>query len=154
MTIEDLKTLMDEFDPAALLPQIDTIVGKVELAMRIAVMIGPIILLILGLAYIFASPKEANYYFGYRCYYGMGSVDAWRFTQRLAGIIWSALGLVLTVVMLLVCSSFRGKEIMEILSSAVTCVLWQAGLAAVSCLAINGVVAARFDSRGERRAAK
>ena len=154
MTIDDLKTLMDEFDPAALLPQIDTIVGKVEFIMRIAVMIGPIILLVLGLAYIFLSPKEANYYFGYRCYFGMGSVNAWRFTQRLAGIVWGGLGLVLTVVMLLVCSSFRGKEIVDILSSAMTCVLWQAGLIAVACLAINGIVAVRYDGKGELRASK
>ncbi|MBP3674681.1 MAG: SdpI family protein [Oscillospiraceae bacterium] len=154
MTIDDLKTLMDEFDPAALLPQIDTIVGKVEFIMRIAVMIGPIILLVLGLAYIFLSPKEANYYFGYRCYFGMGSVNAWRFTQRLAGIVWGALGLVLTVVMLLVCSSFRGKEIVDILSSAMTCVLWQAGLIAAACLAINGIVAVRYDGKGELRASK
>ena len=154
MTIEDLKTLMDEFDLAKLLPQVDTIVGKVELAMRVAVMIGPIVLLLLGLAYIFASPKEANHYFGYRCYFGMGSVDAWRFTQRIAGIVWGAMGLVLTGIMLLVCSSFRGKEIMDILSSAVTSVLWQAGLTAAACLVINILVALRFDSKGELRSRK
>ena len=154
MTIDDLKVLMDEFDPAALLPQIDTIVGKVELAARIAVMIGPIILLALGLAYTFLSPKEANYHFGYRCYFGMGSVNAWRFSQRLAGIAWSVLGLVLTVVMLLVCGGFRGKEIMDILGSAVKCVLWEAGLTAAVCLVINTVVAFRYDRQGELRARK
>lgn len=154
MTIDDLKTLMDEFDPAALLPEIDTIVGKVELVTRIAVMIGPIILLLLGLAYLFASPKEANYHFGYRCYFGMGSVNAWRFSQRLAGIVWAGLGLVLTVVMLLVCSSFRGKEIVDILGSALTSVLWQAGLTAAACLVVNGVVAARYDRNGELRTKK
>lgn len=154
MTIDDLKTLMDEFDPAALLPQIDTIVGKVELVTRIAVLVGPIILLLLGLAYLFTSPREANYHFGYRCYFGMGSVDAWRFTQRLAGIVWGALGLVLTVVMLLVCSSFRGKEIVDMLGSALTCMLWQAGLVAAACLGINGIVAYRFDGSGELRKAK
>ncbi|MBO5129278.1 MAG: SdpI family protein [Oscillospiraceae bacterium] len=152
MTIEDLKTLMDEFDPAALLPELDTIVGKVELVARIAVMAGPIILLILGLAYLLVSPKEANYHFGYRCYFGMGSVNAWRFSQRLAGIVWGLLGLILTAVMLLICSSFRGQEIMDILSSAVKCVVWQAVAAAVSCLVINLCVATRYDAKGELRA--
>ena len=52
MTIEDLKTLMDEFDPAVLLPELDTVVGKVELVARIAVLAGPVILLLLGLAYL------------------------------------------------------------------------------------------------------
>ena len=28
-------------------------------------------MLVLGLAYLFLAPREANYYFGYRCYFGM-----------------------------------------------------------------------------------
>lgn len=151
MNIDDLKSLMDGFDPAALLPEIDTVLGKIELLTRIAVMAGPVILLILGLLYLFLSPKEANYRFGYRCYFGMGSVNAWRFTQRIAGLIWSALGLVLTVVILLVCSSFRGKEAVQMLSTALTCLAWQAGLALVSSLAINILAAVFFDSKGQRR---
>ena len=151
MTIEDLKTLMDEFDPASLLPELDTVVGKVELVTRIAVLAGPIILLVLGLAYLLLSPKEANYHFGYRCYFGMGSVEAWRFSQRLAGAVWSVLGLGLTAVMLLVCGNFRGQEIMDVLSSALRCLLWEAGAVAVSCLAINGTVALRYNARGDRR---
>ena len=151
MTIEDLKTLMDEFDPAVLLPELDTVVGKVELVARIAVLAGPVILLLLGLAYLLVSPKEANYHFGYRCYFGMGSVEAWRFSQRLAGAVWAALGLALSVVMLLVCNGFAGQEIMDILGSAVKCLLWEVGVVAVSCLVINGLVAARYDAKGYRR---
>ena len=154
MTIDDLKTLMDEFEPASLLPELDTILGKAELITRIAVMIGPIILLILGLAYLLLSPKEANYYFGYRCYFGMGSVEAWRFTQRLAGIIWTLLGLALTAVMFLVCGGFRGMEMMEMMNTAVTCVLWEAGLVLVSWLAINTIVALRFNAKGNLRKSK
>ena len=151
MTIEDLKTLMDEFDPAVLLPELDTVVGKAELVARIAVLAGPVILLLLGLAYLLVSPKEANYHFGYRCYFGMGSVEAWRFSQRLAGVVWAVLGLVLSVVMLLVCNGFAGQEIMDILGSAVKCLLWEVGAVAVSCLTINGLVAARYDAKGYRR---
>ena len=151
MTIDDLKTLMDEFEPASLLPELDTVVGKMELVMRIAVLVGPIVLLILGLAYLFLSPKEANHYFGYRCYFGMGSVDAWRFTQRLAGIVWGVLGLGLTIVMLLISSGFHGMEVMPMVEQAVKCVLWQAGLVLVSWLAINAIVTLRYDAKGNLR---
>lgn len=151
MSIDDLKTLMDDFDPTALMPDLTTMVGQVELIIRIAVLIGPIILLVLGIVYFLAPPKEANHYFGYRCYFGMGSLDAWRYTQRLAGIVWGVLGLVLLIVMLVVSGGFAGKEIMDMLSTAVTCVIWEAVLAAVSCLAINTITAIRFDSKGERR---
>ena len=151
MTIDDLKTLMDEFEPGTLLPELDTVMGKMELIMRIAVIIGPIVLLTLGLAYLFLPPKEANHYFGYRCYFGMGSVDAWRFTQRLAGIVWSVLGLGLTVVMLMTSGGFRGMEVMPMVELAVKCVLWQAGLVLASWLAINTIVALRYDAKGKLR---
>lgn len=155
MSIESIKELMDGFDPASLLPELDTITGKAELVARIAVMIGPVVLLVLGLLYLFASPKEANYSFGYRCFFGMGSVEAWRFTQRLAGIVLGGLGLILTVVMLIVCASFRGMEIMPMTEKAVVALLWQAGTALAGCLGVNITAAVLFNAAGEpRRKAK
>ena len=151
MNIEDLKGLMDAFDPAALLPELDTIMGKIEFLMRIAVVVGPVVLLVMGLLYLLVSPKEANHYLGYRCYFGMGSISAWRFSQRLAGIVWTLLGLVLTAVMILISNGFRGMEIMDMVWKAVRCMLWQAGLTAVSCLFINTIVALNYNSQGELR---
>ena len=151
MNIDSIKEIMDGFDPAALLPDLTTLVGKVEFVTRIAVMVGPIVLLVLGVLYFFASPKEANYHFGYRCYFGMGSVDAWRFTQRLAGLVLAALGLILTVVMLFVCSSFRGLDVMQTVTRGAIALAWQAGLAAISSLAVNIIVMTQFDAKGEHR---
>ena len=152
--MEKIKAVMDGLDPAALLPDVSTMVGKVELAMRLAVLAGPILLLVLGLIYFFLPPREANHTFGYRCYFGMGSVEAWRYTQRLAGAVWAGLGLVLSVVMFFVCAGFRGKDVMALLSSAGISVLWEAGLLAVACLIINILVAVRFDKNGELRRKK
>ena len=154
MSIEDFKTLMDEFDPASLLPELDSILGKIAFIARIAVMIGPIVLLIMGLVYLFASPKEANHYLGFRCYYGMGSIEAWRFSQQLAGIVSGGLGLVLCIVMLLVSGSFSKLEIMDLLTRAVRCVVWEAVLTAIAFAAVNILVALRFDSRGDYRNGK
>ena len=151
MNIESFKELMDGFDPAALLPDLSTVLGRVELIARIAVVLGPIVLLVLGLAYLFLSPREANHYFGYRCYFGMGSVEAWRFSQRLAGMVWTALGLVLTVVMVIISTGFKGKEAMDMATSAVWCLVWQVALVAVSVLVINFVVMLRFDRNGDYR---
>ena len=151
MNLDGLKTLTEDFDPAKLLPELDTMLGKMELLARILVIIGPVILLVLGLIYFLLPPKEANHYFGYRCWFGMGSVDAWRFTQRLAGIVWSVLGLVLVIVMLIVSGGFAGKEVMELLGAAMKCLIWEAALIAAACLLINAIVALRFNSKGERR---
>lgn len=152
--LESIKELMDAFDPAALLPDLSSVVGIVMTAARFAVLAGPLVLLVMGLAYLFLSPKEANYKFGYRCYFGMGSVNAWRFTQRLAGIVWAALGLVLTVVMVLITGGYGEKEVMQVVESAVSCLIWEIGLAAASCLIINLIVMLTFNSKGYPRRRK
>ena len=149
--LDSIKEIMDAFDPAALLPALDTVTGRVDLICRIAVMIGPIVILLLGLAYFFIAPKEANHAFGYRCYFGMGSVEAWRFTQKLAGLVLGALGLVLTVVMFFMVTGFGKLEMMELVGRAAVCLMWEAGLIAAACLGINTVAAVRFDRKGDRR---
>ena len=154
MSIEDFKGLMDGFEPAGLLPELDAVLDKIVSLSRLVVLIGPIVLLLMGLLYIFASPKEANHYLGYRCYYGMGSVEAWRFTQRFAGIVWAALGLVLGIVMLIISGSFREMDIMDLLWKAVYCVAAEAIATAVAWITVNIVVAARFDRKGNERKKK
>ena len=151
MTIEDIKQIMDGFDPAALLPDLTTLEGKAELICRIAVLVGPILLLALGIGYLLLAPKEANYYFGYRCFFGMGSVQAWRFTQKVAGALWGLLGLILTIVMVNKTNGFREMEIMDQIMGALKCLTWEAVLAAVSCVAINLTALVFFNIKGDPR---
>lgn len=151
MSIEDFKGLMDEFDPASLLPDLDAIMSTVAVIARIAIVIGPVLLLLMGLVYLFATPKEANYHIGFRCYYGMGSVQAWQFTQCLAGLVWTGLGLVLSLIMFLIGLGFAKMQTMDLLWRAVSCVLWEAGLTIAAYIAVNVVVIRRFDKKGELR---
>ena len=151
LDIESIKGMMDAFDPASLLPDLSKFFGSLATVCRVAVMIGPVILLVLGLAYLFLSPKEANYYFGYRCYFGMGSVRAWRFTQRLAGLCLGGLGLVLTILMAIITSGYSSMDVMDMVWNAVSCLVWEAVLALIATLAINLTAMARFDARGEYR---
>ena len=149
--LDSIKEMMDAFDPAALLPDLGGMADTVASVARFAVLAGPIVLLVMGLAYLFLAPKEANYRFGYRCYHGMGSVQAWRFTQRIAGMIWGGLGIVLTVVMLVISGGYGGKPVLDIVDSALTCLIWEIVLAAVSCVAINVIVMLNFNSQGGLR---
>ncbi|MBQ2855121.1 MAG: SdpI family protein [Oscillospiraceae bacterium] len=151
LDIESIKEIMDAFDPAALLPELGDIFSVVTTVCQIAVMVAPILLLALGLGYLFFSPKEANYYFGYRCYFGMGSVEAWQFTQRLAGITLGALGLILSGVMLFITMGFPGMDTMEMVWRAFWCLIWQAVLALIANGAIWAVTAIRFDAKGNLR---
>ena len=129
LDIESIKSLMDGFDPAALLPDLSDLFGSLATLCRFAVMIGPVLLLVLGLAYLFLSPREANYYFGYRCYFGMGSVQAWRFTQRMAGLLFGGVGLILTIVMFLISGGFAEMEVTDMVWRAAGCLAWQAIIA-------------------------
>ena len=151
LDIESIKELMDAFDPASLLPELGDIFSTITTICQIAVMVGPILLLVLGLAYLFFSPKEANYYFGYRCYFGMGSVEAWRFTQRLAGIVLGLSGLILSGIMLLLSAGFPDMTPVEMVWRAFWCLIWQA---VIALLANGGIWLAaflRFDARGNFR---
>lgn len=154
LDIDSIKSLLDGVDPTALLPDLSGLFGSLETVCRWAVMIGPVLLLAAGLAYLFLSPKEANYYFGYRTYFGMGSVHAWRFTQRLAGAILGGLGLILTVIMLIVSSGFGKLEVMDMVWRAVSCLTWEAVLALLANVTVAAAAAATFDRNGEFRKKK
>lgn len=154
LDIASIKALMDGFDPASLLPDLSKVFGSLVGVCRFAVMVGPVVLLLLGLAYLFLAPKEANYYFGYRCYYGMGSVRAWRFTQRLAGLLFGLLGLVLTIIMAVISGGFASMEVTAMVWRAVSCLTWEAILVIAATLGVNLTAAALFDQRGELRGKK
>ena len=154
MTIDDLKPLLEGSDLGAVLPDLNSIVDSLAPIMKIALLAGPVILLALGLMYLFLSPKEANYKFGYRCYFGMGSVHAWRYTQRLAGILYTAVGLILTFVMLSVTGGFAEMDVMDMLWKAVKCGIWEAVIIIAATLTINLTVAFYFDAKGRLRKRK
>ena len=151
LDFEAIKKTFEDFDLAKLLPQIDSIFDKITVLCRVCVMIGPVLLLILGLCYLLLAPKEANFYFGYRCYYGMGSVHAWRFTQRIAGLVLGGLGLVLTVIMAILSLGFGSMEVEALLWRTVWCLVWQAVLTLLATLAINSLAMFWFNRKGELR---
>ena len=154
MTIDDLKQVLEGSDLGAVLPDLNAIMDKMAPIMRLALMAGPIILLALGLLYLFASPKEANYKFGYRCYFGMGSVYAWRYSQRLAGILFTGVGLILTLVMFGITAGFREMDVMDMLWKTVRCGIWEAVIIALVNIAIQLATAFYFDGKGRLRRRK
>ena len=149
--MEEIFALLDGFDLNNFIPDMDTVLGQVELIVRICVLAVPLIMLALGLWYYFLPPKEANHYVGFRTFWGMSSVGAWRFTQHLAGIVWGVLGLVLTVVMFFVSLGFRGMEVMDMVWAGFVCVIWQLVLVLISYIGINAVIFSRFDKDGKPR---
>ena len=91
---------------------------------------------------------------GFRTYFGMGSVDAWLLTQKIAGIAIGAAGLALGIVMLIICKGYGSKDIMEVVLSAIECLLWEAGVALAVYFGISVAAMILFDAKGERRRKK
>lgn len=149
--IDQLKGLLDGFDPTAFLPDLSGMSGWVELMMRLSVLVGPLVMLAFGLVYFLTPTPEANYDLGYRTHRGMASVESWRFTQLVAGGIWTVTGLVLTIVMGVQSSGFRDMEMMDMTFAAIRLLLWQAGVVAVCYGVIWLLVIIFFDRKGVAR---
>ena len=151
LDVESIKALLDGFDPASLLPDLSKVFDSLVPICRIAVLLGPVVLLLLGLSYLILSPKEANYYLGYRCYFGMGSEYAWRFTQRLAGWLFTGTGLALTVIMFLLSAVFSKMQLTDMVWRAASCLLVELAAAVLLILTVNLSAAFRFDRKGKHR---
>ena len=151
LDIESIKALLDGFDPATLLPDLSKVFDTLAPLCRFAILAGPVVLLILGLFYLILSPKEANHYLGYRCYFGMGSEYAWHFTQRLAGFLFTGAGLVLTVVMFAISASFAYMPLQDMVWKAAACLVVELAAAVLLVLTVNLSAAFRFDRKGRHR---
>ena len=132
----------------AIIPELEKMLSDMRFLMGFAMFIGPILLLALGAYYYYFAPPEANHKAGYRTYYGMGSVAAWKFTQGFAGKIWGLLGAGLAAVALIGCIIMATQEP----ENAVVCGLVILILEAVAVIAgfvlIETTVKRRFDADG------
>ena len=151
MTIENIKEIMDGVDIAALLPDLNNILDKLNGVVQYLVLVGPVVLLFLGLFYFLLSPKEANYTVGYRFRWGMGSVQAWQFMQKLAGAVWMLLGMGLLIWMTNAMGDLEGLELVPRLWQIARLLGIQAAMAIAGCCVINLTVFIRFDYKGKRR---
>ena len=117
--MEKITELLDKFkDIEKLIPKMDKLVEWAHWLMSIAVRIGPLCILFLGVIYLLIPPKEANRKFGFRTYFGMGSVEAWLFTQRTAGIIMTIAGLILHKAAKSASKKFAGMAITAVAEEA------------------------------------
>lgn len=143
--LDNLENLGDK------LPKLDTLTGWVEWLISLAVRVGPVCILILGLIHLLIPPKEANWKAGYRTYFGMGSITAWHFTQRVSGVLMTVIGLVLTISAYLSVAKFHGMDLMQMAYEAFTIVKMQAIFAAIIYVFMFALTAVVFTRKGDCR---
>ncbi len=155
MSTDTIKDLLRDFSLETLLedllPELAPLLEKAPAIARLLMLAGPFIILAMGLYYFLNAPKEANYRSGYRCYFGMGSVDAWRFSQRVAGSIWSLLGLGLAIWMALAGKELEDLSLMDTLVKMAWYIFCQAMALLLSRWLIDLLVFLRYDAKGNRR---
>lgn len=150
-----ISSLLDGLDNMGdLVPPLEKLLSSAQLWLTIFLLIGPIVMVILGVIYLFFPPKEANHHIGYRTYFGMGSVDAWLHTQKIAGILYAGLGVILGIIMVIVSVSSKNKDMMEAFTSAIIWLAVQAAAVLVVYLGLFVYTAIVFDRHGNRRSEK
>lgn len=93
-----MESAANELNIGALVPSLGVVMVFIRLLFLLAVVAGPVIMFVFGRIYRDNPPKEANYTMGYRCWRGMASLEAWTFTQKLAGQVFTKLGKILVVI--------------------------------------------------------
>ena len=147
----DLITKLFDIDFAALVPKLPVFLGLMRTLMAFALLAGPVAMLILAALYLFKPAPEANYNFGYRTYYGMGSVEAWQFSQKIAGLAFGGLGAILTVAMLIVILCFIKKTLLQVAITVTICLLVQVVLLLAARITVATLCKKYFDKYGDRR---
>ncbi len=147
----DLITKLFDIDFAALVPKLPVFLGLMRTLMAFALLAGPVAMLILAALYLFKPAPEANYNFGYRTYYGMGSVEAWQFSQKIAGLAFGGLGAVLTVAMGIVILCFIKKTLLQVAIMVTICLLVQVVLLLAARITVATLCKKFFDKDGNRR---
>lgn len=149
--MDDILSVLQDFDVANFLPAPDQFLKQLEGWTRFFVLLGPLILLGLGACYYFKPPKEANHAFGFRSYWGMGSVQAWQYAQHLAGLLYMIAGGALTVLMGIVSIFFRGEDAFAMLTTAVICVAVELVIVLALWIFLQLVLYRTYDKDGNLR---
>ena len=147
----EIITKLFDLDLAKFVPEMPVFLGGLRAILVLAVLIGPILLVTLGAMYLLRPAPEANFKYGFRTYFGMGSVEAWKFSQKIAGLAFGGLGAVLLLIMFIVVLTFFKKDLFQIANSAIVCLIWQAGLTLIARITVFVMCCIYFDRNGDRR---
>lgn len=147
----DLITKLFDFDFASLVPELPTFLRLVRTLLALVMLAGPVALVSAAALYLYKPAPEANFKYGFRTYYGMGSIEAWTFSQKIAGLVLGALGAGLTLIMLIVILCFIGKDLMVVSVMAMVSLIVQAVLVLAARITLYYWCKKYFDKDGNRR---
>ena len=149
--MEKITEILDKLDLAKFVPELDKLLELALKATRFAVRVGPMCILLLGIIYLFLHPNEANHKAGYRTFFGMGSVHAWRFTQRVSGFIMILVGLFLNGSAKKAAEGFSIQNSDEMISQAIDLIKVQLLWAVIILVFMALLTTVMFNVKGKCR---
>ena len=151
MSLESITSALENFDLGSILPDLFSLLSSMQGLCTLVMMVSPLLLLGLGIWYLFWPRKTVGARSGFYAYFAMGSEEAWLYTQKMAGLVWTGLGGLLTIIMAIVCIAMSGSNMSQIAGTTQTCMIWQIILVGLSWLALNILPAVFYDKSGNRR---
>ena len=147
----DAITSLFDLDMSGFVPSMGALTGFLKFFAFVALLIGPVLMAVFGYLYLKHPTAEANRKFGFRIYYSMGSVEAWQFSQKLAGLVFGGLGLVLTAVMLVIAIISMFQSLDTVGRTFMICMIIEAALTIIAYAVVSIMVMRNFDAKGNRK---
>ena len=142
--------LLKEFDIAKILPEISQFEQQLAGWLRFFLLLGPLVMAGMGAWYYYAPAKEPNYGLGYRTKWSMASPAAWRYAQRVSGMIYMILGGVLAVIVLVLSLFFGLMSPVTVAVISLIAVFLEALLALGAFILVENLLRKHFDANGDR----
>ena len=151
LLMKELFSKLKEFDIAGMLPNLTSFIGWVKFLLGFMVVIGPLVMLGMGLWFFFRPPKEANHSVGFRTKWSMSSVEVWQYAQRLSGFVYMVLGGGLFLITFILTLFFGVMQMPAMVITALVCVILEALLALAAYIFVEYMLRKYFDQDGYRR---
>lgn len=148
--MSDILSLLQDFDVANFLPAPDQYVAGLSWWARLIVLAAPLLLLVLGLIYRYRPLDGPQRRLSFRTFHPAGSIEAWRFAQRTAGVGYTLVGGALSVVVLVVSLFFNGRKAMTMANIVLVCMILELIIIVALQIAINILVMKAYDKDGRR----
>ena len=119
--------------------------------MFICSMLIPLTMIIFGLKFLRAAPKNINYIFGYRSSRSMKNRDTWEFAHKQIGALWKGLGIALLPCSAVIMLFFIGMDIESIGLNSVYIIFAQVIVMVFPIFIVESRLKKAFDKYGYRK---
>ena len=146
-----LSSLMQGFELENFLPGMSSYLGGFIFWMFFLMLIGPVVMILLGVLYRFYPRQELNHKLGFRLHHKITAANVWAYTQNLAGMAYMLVGGVLAGLSIVIGTVLAIISVYALVVGALIIVIIETLLTAALWLGINMVVDDIFDDRGQQR---